>query len=201
MVHVRSKYNIDVSQLSVELMPYWFGYLRARGYMFKGRDRIRCRAPLSDMGHLFQLCKDLGTVKTPRKTTSGLGDYAQLIIDSKRLCDLLRKCGWHGLPNDKLDSRHVIRGLLDGGGSISRNGTGIQVKYLRIAFGSKNHSILKWTMSKLGKRSIVDNRITWVGGRAVEIAKELYLHQSRYLDRKFKAVSPFIFGRPLDHIL
>jgi hypothetical protein len=93
-----------------------------------------------------------------------------------------------------------MRGLLDGSGSVSRNGTGTQAKYLRIAFRSKNHSMLRWIMDKLGERTITDNRITWVGSKAVEISKTLYLHQSRYLDRKFKAMSPFIFGS-LDHIL
>ena len=68
---------------------------------------------------------------------TGFGEYAQLIIDDKKFCELLVDYGWGNCPSDRLNERHVIRGMLDGGGSISRNGNGKQSKYLKIAFIQK----------------------------------------------------------------
>ena len=199
MVHVQSKYPLDLKEFSEpsgEIASYWFGYLRARAYMFKKRHRIRCRAPVSDIGHLFQLSKDLGTIKAPRKINSGFGEYAQLIIDNMLFCELLTRYGWHGVPSTELDERHVLRGMLDGGGSIARNGKGEQAKYLKIAFYSKDEKILKWIMKHLGKRTISFDQISWVGSKAVDIARRLYLNQSRHLKRKLSLLLAEIFERP-----
>ena len=199
MVHVQSKYQLDLKKFSEptsEIASYWFGYLRARAYMFERRYRIRCRAPVSDIGHLFQLSKDLGTIKTPRRIDTGFGEYAQIILDNKELCELLADYGWRSSPVDELDERHVLRGMLDGGGSISRNGRGIQSKYLRIAFYSKEEEMLKWIMKHLGKRKISANQISWVGIKAINIAKKLYLNQSRHLNRKLSLLLAEIFERP-----
>jgi hypothetical protein len=190
MVHVQS--NIDAAcfrEPSSELASYWFGYLKGRAYRFKNRARIRCRAPLSDIGHLFQLGRDVGTFRIPQKIDGGFGDYAQLIIDSKELCAKLDKYGWDHVPSELLSTRHVIRGLLDGCGSVSRNGQGIQAKYLRIAFYNKDAEILKWICQHLGPRKIAHGQVSWAGKRAIEIAKMLYLNQSRYLNRKFDKIS------------
>ena len=161
--------------------------------MFKNSGRIRCRAPISDIKHLYQLSKDLGSFKMPRKVDSGFGEYAQLIIDNKKFCEILRDYGWDNLPSDVLDQRHVVRGLLDGGGSISRNGKGKQSKYLRIAFYSKDEAMLQWVMRYLGDRKNSNDHISWVGKRAVEICRILYLNQSRYLARKLSLLSSEIF--------
>jgi len=159
--------------------------------MFKDRGRLRCRAPISDIGHLFKLSRTLGTIKMPSKISSGYGQYAQLIIDSQELCSLLRSYGWDSLPSDKLDSRHTIRGLLDGGGSVCRNGNGIQSRYRRITFNLKDISLLKWIMSHLGNRKICKHHISWVGARANEILKLIYLNQSICLGRKLRSAELF----------
>jgi len=201
MVHVQSKYPLSLKGFidpSSEITSYWFGYLKSRAYMFKKRSRIRCRAPVSDIGHLFQLSKDLGSIKAPRRIDTGFGEYAQLIIDNTELCKLLISYGWNNTPSDWLDSRHVIRGMLDGSGSISRNGKGKQSKYLKIAFYSKDTEALKWIMQHLGDRNISHNQISWVGKRAVAIAKRLYLNQSRHLNRKLSLLIAEIFERPRD---
>jgi hypothetical protein len=75
--------------------------------------------------------------------------------------------------------------VVDGRGSISRNGRGKQAKYLRLAFYLKDEPLLEWLVEKLGKKVLV-------GSRAVEIVRMLYFNQSRYLDRKFEALRPFI---------
>ena len=195
MVHIQSKYPIDPNSFATpgEISSYWFGYLRARAYMFKNRGRVRCRAPISDIKHLYQLSKDLGSFKMPRKVDSGFGEYTQLIIDNKKFCEILRDYGWDSLPSNKLERRHVIRGLLDGGGSISRNGKGKQSKYLRITFYSKNVELLNWIMGYLGERRISRDHISWTGERAIEIGRMLYLNQSRYLVRKLSLLSDEIF--------
>jgi len=190
MVYIKSKMFRTASS---EIASYWFGYLKSRAYRFKNRSRIRCRTPISDIGHLYKLAKDLGFVKVPTKMIGDYGKYAQLILDSKNLCQIIDGYGWYGIPSDELDHRHVLRGLLDGGGSISRNGRGIQAKYLRIAFYSKDNAILKWIMSHLGHRKISRNHISWVGREAVKIARTLYLNQSRHLDRKLRLLSNDIF--------
>ena len=197
MVHVQSKYPINLSNFTNpgEIVSYWFGYLRARAYIFKNRNRLRCRAPISDIKHLYQLSKDLGTFKAPRKISSKFGQYVQLIIDNKELCILLKEYGWYSLPNDKLDWRHATRGLMDGCGSISRNGRGKQAKYLRIAFYSKDINLLKWITTHLGHREICKDHISWVGRRAIEICQILYLNQSRYLERKLSVLSNEIFKK------
>jgi len=161
--------------------------------MYKTRHRVRCRAPLTDIKHLYQLAKDLGTIKAPRRVDSGFGEYAQFIVDNKRLCTTLKNYGWGSLPSSQLDSRHVIRGLLDGGGSISRNGKGNQAKYLRIAFYSKNEELLYWIAHHLGSRKVCNDHISWTGKKAIEIGRKLYLNQSRYLARKLSALSDEIF--------
>jgi hypothetical protein len=188
MVHVQSTYPINLKLFknpSDEIPSYWFGYLRSRAYMFSNRHRIRCRAPLSDMGHLYQLAKDIGTFKSPRSVQSERGGYAQFIIDSKEFCEMMISFGWYRQPSEQLDWRHVARGVVDGRGSISRNGRGKQAKYLRLAFYLKDVPLLEWLVEKLGKKVLV-------GSRAVEIVRMLYFNQSRYLDRKFEALRPFI---------
>jgi hypothetical protein len=196
MVHVQSKYPIDLSEFKrpgSEIASYWFGYLYSRADIFS-RGRIRVRAPLSDIRHLYQLSKDLRTIKLPRKIISEFGHYAQLIIDNKPFYVLLKLYGLGGMPSKMLNTRHVMRGLLDGGGSISRNGQGKQSKYLRIAFYSKSKVILNWIMSITGRRTISGAyHISWTGKKAIEIARQLYLDQSIYLERKLLLLSNDIF--------
>jgi hypothetical protein len=185
-VHSRSKYGLDISGFatSEELFSYWFGYIEARGYIFNNRGRLRIRAPMADMNHLYQLCKDLGTIKAPRKVEAMAFNnstaYSQLIIDSNPLCNLLRS-----QHLDDVNERHALRGLLDGRGTIGRNGKGKQSKYLKITYRLKG-SAQDWVEGKLGAK-------TFVGSKAVEVARHLYLNQSRYLKRKFDMVSEFIF--------
>ena len=192
---MRPKYSYDLRYFKRidEISAYWFGYLRARAYMFKNRHRIRCRVPIIDIGHLYQLSKDLGTIKPPQKIVSEFGQYGQLIIDNATLCVLLRKYGWNFIPSSELSPRHVIRGFLDGRGSISRNGKGIQSRYLKITFRHKNRDILKWIIGHLGHRNIYGNKISWTGCRAVQILRLLYLNQSRCLNRKLLLASDEIF--------
>jgi len=190
MVHIKSK---TFKKASSEIASYWFGYLRNRAYKFSDRARIRCRTPIQDIGHLYKLTKDLGLVKIPTKINGSYGRYAQLILDNKELCQILDDYGWNSIPSKELNSRHVLRGLLDGGGSISRNGRGKQAKYLRVAFYSKDIKLLQWIMAHLGERKVSRNHISWTGKRAIEIVKALYLNQSRYLDRKLSLLSDDIF--------
>ena len=187
MVHVQSKYPINLSLFnnSPEVASYWFGYLRSRAYMFPTRHRIRCRTPLSDIGHLFQLTKDLGSFKAPRIIQSERGGYAQLIIDNKQFYDLMVSFGWKEKPTG-LDWRHVVRGIVDGRGSISRNGSGKQAKYLRLALYLKDKDLIDWLTSKIGPKKV------WVGSEAIKLSRQLYFNQSRYLGRKFEKLRPFI---------
>jgi len=199
MVHIQSKYPIDVSNFKMpnEIGSYWFGYLLARAYLYQNRARIVIRAPLSDIGHLYQLSRDLSSIKLPRRKNHGFGSFAQLIIDNKNLCNLLRKYGFHNVPSKELDSRHVVRGLLDGGGSISRNGRGNQSKYLKITFYSKSKKLLEWVSGRLGERKVVgEYQISYVGKKAVDVARRIYLNQSRYLERKLSALANEIFNKP-----
>lgn len=183
--------------------------------------KIACKLQARDIGHLWNFTKDLSTTKQPKlvnsKTPRGKKIKAAFInISNQELYEILVSYGMKDfkgkgiirLPKN-LNMRHWLRGLIDGDGIISTADKG---RYLRLGFISPHRNICVLIRKLLGEETTAKkfNKIArrmhnkemtvtkpvytteWCGFAAVEIARYLYCNSTRYLQRKWDKVMPFI---------
>ncbi|MDP1711126.1 MAG: hypothetical protein Q8K86_01540 [Candidatus Nanopelagicaceae bacterium] len=209
------QYALNLTQLtdlSSELGGYWFGFMLADGYINPNHYRLRCNLSSRDIGHLFLLAKDAGSIQTPKKRTQKGGfsdgrESAYLSLNSKELIECYHKHGWSNFKSGKMnnfhfhdiDVRHMLRGFCDGDGIVTHNNH----RYLRIGFCNKHKSIITWIIRRLVKNLNVSQNhigthngifyVFWAGAPAVTIARWLYTNQMRCLKRKMEKIAKFIF--------
>jgi len=188
------KYPISVEQFrdpSKEVCSYWFGFLLMRGRLRtggRGTRVVECRVRSADVGHLYQLARDLGTTKVP--VMVGSSGSASLSVSNCELHGLLECHGWSALRSGGvalprgLNLRHWVRGLLDGGGVVDGGGP------LRIAldgYGSIRRRAAGICSGWIGRGGRA-----WTGADAVGLARLLYCDSMRRLSRNWRVVSRFL---------
>lgn len=173
----RQKIPCDTTQLmdfTSEIGQYWAGFLKARGYISKDRNRIRCAVQLKDIGHLYHLSRDLRSTLQPKRARS----RAYLDINCGIMARIYREMSY-------LDTSHFWRGYVDGAGVIT-TGRG----YLKIGVRDERMRVLLANFLQVAPQRF------WYAD-APRIGRMLYTGCIRYLPRKAKIILQFL-ARP-DH--
>lgn len=193
------KYPINIDQFqnpSNEICAYWLGYMYAKAIMSDNTYIVKIRS--KDLGHLYQLARDIGTTKQPIEH----GPSYILTINNKKFYNILKSYGLcdykHGmlmLP-PQLNVRHFIRGFIDGNGKIDTTtllhekfGIHIYGDYKIINFIAKSCEKYK------GYSLILSQHMYWAGIDAVEFGRYLYCNCSRYLPKHSEIVLRYVFAK------
>jgi DNA-binding CsgD family transcriptional regulator len=194
---VHRTHQINISNLidtQTEICAYWLGYLACRGSFQK--TRITLRLPVRDIKHLGKWAEALQSSFMPTKKEG----RCRLSVNSTELAQFYRQSG---VPEFKtgdpthlppLTKRHLLRGLWDGSGVITRSS-----RYLRMGFTSKHIAVVEYVselLSDVVGANKIDRRgkfyMWWCGKPALAVAKYLYFNQTVSLDRNTSKVLNYL---------
>ena len=203
-------------EIDSEHKAYWLGFIYADGCVKKDKGKgenggwnLSMDLKISDKYILEELCRDLGSDKSPReyKGTEYRGKFkpkhnAKVEFYSKELCQDLIK--WGAVPNKthllkdlpnipKHLMCHFIRGYFDGDGTIYINSNS---KRIRTAFYGTHEfvsSIQEYLISELGfaRKKVTDQKeakvsfISYSYKESLELCEWMYSEASIYLKRKY----------------
>lgn len=201
--------------INSEHKAYWLGFIYADGCVKKDNGKgenggwnLSMELKVSDKYILEELCRDLGSDKSPReyKSTESRGNFkpkhnAKIEFYSKELCGDLIK--WGAVPNKthllkelpKIPNhlmRHFIRGYFDGDGTIYINS---KSERLRTAFYGTHDfisSIQEYLIDELGftRKKVTDQKdarvsfISYAYKESLELCEWMYSEATIYLKRK-----------------
>lgn len=196
------------NKIDTENKAYWLGFLLADGYV--SGNKVGLSLSYEDRSHLEKFKKDLSsnaTIHTYSSTGYSNSPYCRIIVFSNQLSgDLIKnECIPHKslvlkfpyIENMKL-IRHLIRGYVDGDGSIVVTDKSISIKICGTAeFLTKvveyfNSNIdnyeFKLHLYQNKKMTGKNNYYISFGGKnkTFAIVKWLYENSSIYLERKYK---------------
>ena len=145
--------------LQEEISSYWMGFLLADGHVYKKYNKIGCWLGIRDIGHLYQLAKDLNSDYYPHRKLAKRASfhkhkdfwYGYIIIQNAELREFYIKNNWFefkkgDMQNFKpknLNLRHFLRGFWDGDGIVSYK-CPKDKKYLTMGVCDINYSTIEW---------------------------------------------------------
>lgn len=144
---------------------YWLGFLLADGNIDKSNYSIRIGLQWRDAEHLKKLRRTIkygGSVKHYKFIQNNkIREKAHLGLASKYLCNSLAKIGWHEFKKygktsilEKVEHKvsiSLIRGLIDGDGSI---GNGVDTRrnnYAFLHFTDLHKNVVEWFVQWMSK--------------------------------------------------
>lgn len=214
--HQFNEHYFDV--IDDEHKAYWLGFIFADGYLNSKQPTIGIELNHTDIEHLYKFKNDLKSnldVKTYNKnSTFGPQTNCRFVFNNKTMYKALQS---HGItPTKSLDGnfpiidddryiKDVIRGILDGDGSIRYRigANGLPTANMNIC-GTKavlqtieKYSGFEWSWSQRHPDRDIDNYSIGTGrqNEIIKFLNKLYDDASVYLDRKYAIYQDIINGR------
>lgn len=201
------KHSVDenyFASIDSEKKAYWLGFLLADGSLPSRKHEFRLKLSMKDKSHLAAFAEDVkytGPVKHGRDFSFGKWrDTATIRFSNWKFTENLVRAGM--TPNKRLRMilptvkgrivRHMLRGLMDGDGSIIFDR---RMDTVKLCF-SGQHKVMKQIRSLVVSASKVrKNKIMRVGAahcwtlsysghQAIKVARYLYGGVTRFLNRK-----------------